>query len=308
MAKRGRESARSATDLSLFVVLDALFEARTVTAAAKRLGVTQSAVSHALARLREHFGDQLFVRTRSGMTPTERARELREPIRRGLQTLRDAAGRGARFEPKKSVRTFTIATTDQLGFTLLPLLYARIAKAAPGVDLRVVAVVRDVERTLESGDADLVITGASTFVEVPGTFRQKLFEQRLVCLVRKDHPVASRLTMEAFCALDHVLVAPRGGRGSVDRALEQQGLSRRVAVVVPHFMVAPFLVAKSDLVLTVVEDVARAFVDILPLRVLAPPLDLSRAAYAQIWHERSHEDAGHKWLRSLVAECVSERS
>jgi DNA-binding transcriptional LysR family regulator len=309
MAKRiGRTSPR-APDLNLLVILDALLDERSVTGAARRLGVTQSAVSHALGRLRGHFGDPLFVRTSSGMTPTQRAHELREPIRRSLETLREVSQRGARFEPRTAVRTFTIAATDQVGIVLLPALYARLSKDAPRIDLRVTPVVRNVERALESGTADLVISGAFAPPEAPGLFRQQLFDEPLVCLVRAGHPaVGDKVTLEQFCALPHALVAPRGGRGILDDLLEQRGLSRRVAVVLPHFLVAPFLIARSDLVLTVAESVAKAFTSFLPVRLVAPPIELPRATYSQLWHERSHHDAGHAWLRRRVVEASAARA
>ena len=303
MAKqRGRASSR-APDLNLFVILDALLDERSVTAAARRLGVTQSAVSHALARLREDFGDPLLVRTSAGMTPTQRALELREPIRRGLETLRDVAQRGPHFDPRRTTRTFTVATTDLLSIVLLPALHARLSAAAPRLDLRVTPIVADVEDALQSGPTDLVITGAFAPVEGPGLFRQRLFEERHVCLVRKGHPtIGDRVSLEEFCAQSHALVAPRGGRGMVDRMLEERGLSRRVAVVLPHFLAAPFLIARSDLVLTVAESAAKAFTSLLPLRLVAPPFEVPRACYWQVWHQRSHDDAAHKWLRTKVAE------
>src|SRR5262249_25874960 len=147
----------------------------------------------------------------------------------------------------------------------------------------------------------LVVTGAFAPADSPGLFRQRLFEEPLVCVVRADHPtVSGKLTLEKFCELSHAIVAPRGGRGIVDSLLAERGLSRRVAVVVPHFLVAPFLIATSDLVLTVAESTAKALASLLPLRIVAPPLELPRATYLQLWHQRSHEDSGHKWLRNVV--------
>jgi DNA-binding transcriptional LysR family regulator len=307
MAKRTGRATPRAPDLNLFVILDALLEERSVTGAARRLGVTQSAVSHALTRLREHFGEPLFVRTANGMTPTQRATELREPIRKSLETLRQVS-QLTRFDPASAARTFTIATTDLVALVLFPSLYERLAARAPGIDLRVVPIMRNVERTLETGAADLVITGAIVPIEAPGLFKQRLYDEPLVCVVRASHPIArERLTLEQFCSLDHALVAPRGGRGWVDDALAERGLSRRVAVVLPHFLSAPFLVAESDLVLTVSESAAKAFTSLLPLRIVTPPIDLPRATYSQLWHERSNEDAGHRWLRALVAEVAAKR-
>jgi len=305
MSKRPGSTSPRPIDLNLLVILDALLEERSVTGAARRLGVTQSAVSHALVRLRDQFGDPLLVRTSTGMTPTLRALELREPIRSSLATLRDVTRSGTRFEPRTASRTFTIAMTDQIGVVLLPALHARLSVRAPGVDLRVIPVVRNIERALESGAAELVVSGAFTPVEAPGLYRQRLFDEPLVCLVRKAHPIVQgRITLEQFCSLPHALVAPRGGRGVVDALLEERGLSRRVAVVLPHFLPAPFLIAASDMVLTVAESVARAVAAVVPLRLVAPPFELPRATYSQVWHQRSHDDPGHKWLRSQVAEAV----
>jgi DNA-binding transcriptional LysR family regulator len=308
MAKRRTGKSPAGPDLSLFVILDALLEERNVTRAARRLGVTQSAVSHALKRLREQMGDPLLVRTRAGMTPTKRAEQLRAPIRRALELLDDAVQLGTAFDPATATREFTLATSDQLGVALLPGLWARLATVAPRVDLRLAPIVRDVERTLESGAADLVLSGAFDPPAGAGLFRQRLFEERLVCIVRKDHPeVRGTLGLEQFCSLSHALVAPRGGRGVVDQALERLGRSRRVAVRLPHFLVAPFLVAKSDLVLTVGESVARAFASSrLPLRIVAPPLELPMATYWQIWHQRCHGDGGHTWLRNVIAKVSAE--
>ena len=311
MAKRVGRASPGAVDLNLLRILEALLDEQSVTAAAKKLGVTQSAVSHALARLREEVGDPLLVRTSTGMTATPRAKELREPIRRGLHVLEQALEGGERFAPRAAKRTFTIAMTDQLGVTVLPALLARLAVDAPGVDVRVTPVVRNVERALETAAADVVVSGAFVPPEAPGLFRQRLFDEAMVCVVRADHPLATsddRITLEDFCAMSHVLVAPRGGRGVVDEALGARGASRRVAVVVPHFLVAPFLVAESDLVLTVAESVARAFAPVLALRVMDPPVELPRAVYWQLWHERTHDDAAHKWLRGVLAEVSASHA
>jgi DNA-binding transcriptional LysR family regulator len=305
MSKRPGPTSPRPIDLNLLVILEALLEERSVTGAARRLGVTQSAVSHALGRLRTELGDPLLVRTSTGMTPTLRAQELHEPIRSSLTTLRDVTRSGAPFEPRTANRTFTIAMTDQIGVALLPALHARLTVRAPSVDLRVIPVVRNVERALESGAAELVVSGAFTPAEAPGLYRQRLFDEPLVCLVRKGHSIVQRrLTLEQFCSLSHALVAPRGGRGIVDTLLEERGLSRRVAVVLPHFLPAPFLIAASDLVLTVAESVARAFASLVPLQLVASPIELPRATYSQVWHQRSHDDPGHKWLRGQIAEAV----
>lgn len=301
----------SSVDLNLLRILNALLEEGSVTRAAKRLGVTQSAVSHALGRLREQLADPLFVRTTRGITPTPRAEALREPIRRGLGTLGDAL-ESVRFVPRTAQRTYRVAMTDLLGATILPALSRELASCAPRVDLRVTAAVSGLGDVFEGGSTDLLVIGAAVPPEAPGLFRQRLFDEELVCVVRADHPVARRgaLTLDQFCALSHVLVAPKGeeGRSVVNLVLSNHGKSRRVALTVPHFLVAPFVVAESDLVLTVAASAARKLSPMLGLRLLAPPIELPRAIYWQVWHERTHHDAGQKWLRGLLAKvCAPHR-
>jgi len=293
-------------DLNLLVLLDALLAERNVTRAARRVGLTQSAASHALARLRDHFGDPLLVKAGGRMVLTARARQLEAPIRDALEAL-DGALRGARaFEPRRARRTFTIAMTDYLGAIMLPPLYARIAGAAPGVDLRIGSIVRDVEAALASDEIDLVVTMAALPAPPPAIYQQRLFEERYVCVMRRGHPAASRpLDLAAYCALDHALIAPRGGPGIVDRMLEARGLARRVAVRIAHSLVAPHLIAASDLVITVVERLARSYAALLPLEIAPLPLDVPAPACWQRWHERDQRDPAHAWLRGVVAEVAA---
>ncbi len=307
MAKR-RAPPKSDLDLNLLVILEALLAEKSVTRAADRVGLTQSAASHALTRLRDHFDDPLLVRARGGMALTARAQELAVPVRDALATL-DAALRGpGPFEPARARRRFAIAMTDYLGVVLLPPLYARLAREAPQVDLAITSVVRSVEDTLGAESIDLVVTMAPLADEHPDLYQQRLFEERYVCVMRRDHPAAARtLTVDAYCALDHVLIAPRGGRGIVDRELATRGLARRVAVQVPHWLVAPHLVACSDLVLTVAERLARTYAPLLPLRIVELPIELAAISCWQRWHARSHSDPGHAWLRGLVADVATSR-
>jgi DNA-binding transcriptional LysR family regulator len=291
-------------DLNLVVLLDALLTERSVTRAAERIGLSQSAASHALKRLRDHFGDPLLVRTGDGMVLTERARAIAAPIHDTLEALGRTLRGGRAFAPRTAARTFTIATSDYLGVTLLPALYARIAREAPAIELRITSVVRDVEVMLSTETVDLVIAMAPATTD-PGLFQQRLFDDRYVCVVRDGH-AATRAPFDvaAYCAHAHALIAPRGGRGTIDRELAARGLGRRIAVYVPHWSVAPHLVARSDLVLTAVERFALTYAELLPLEILPLPFDIPRVVCWQRWHERSHTDEGHAWLRALVAEVA----
>jgi DNA-binding transcriptional LysR family regulator len=287
-------------DLGLLRALDALLRERHVTRAARRLGLTQSAMSHSLRRLREVFDDPLFLRAPRGVSPTPRAAQLAEPLERVLAELERLTQRPEAFDPARLERRFGLGTTDYLDVVLLPVLLARLQAAAPRVDLDVRAVPVDLDGALEEGlDLGFGVQprhGARVM-------QQRLFEDRLLCLARRGHPAAARrLTMARFAALSHVQIAPRGHPGgAVDEALGREGLERRVAVRVGSFLAAPLLVAQSDLVLTAPERLARIWVRMLPLEILEPPMTLPRFAVYQVWHERRHRDPAHAWLRAAVA-------
>lgn len=294
----------SATDLNLLVALDALVAEGNVTRAAERVGLTQPAMSHALARLRKLFGDPLLVRTPQGMLPTPRALDLVVPIRRALGDIDGALRQQPAFDPRAATRIFTLACVDFGSLVIVPPLLARLRVDAPGVDLLVRPLRSDeIERQLAEGQVDLAI-GVVHGEEEAWMVRQRLFEDRFVCVVRADHPtVRGALTIEQFVALDHALISPRGRQGGfVDRALAAQGRRRRVVLTIPHFLAAPIVVAGSDLILTVPERIARAFAKMLPLRIVEPPLAVEGFDVIQYWHERQARDPAHVWLRGLVAE------
>lgn len=290
-------------DLNLLVAFDALLAERSVTRAARRIGITQPAMSHALARLRSLFDDELLVRTPRGMLPTPRAEALEGPIRGALAAIERAIGATATFEPAEARRSFTIGTSDYGELVTLPPLLSRLSRDAPGIDLRMRPMDEDWPRALEAGELDLAI--GPPISTVPASIKaQRLFDERFVCVLRAGHPAAKRpLTLARYVALPHALIAPRGRAGGyVDDALAARGLSRRIALVIPHFLVAPFAVANSDLVVTLAERVARAFAGVLPLSIVAPPLELPGFSFHQFWHERVDRDPAHRWLRACVHE------
>jgi DNA-binding transcriptional LysR family regulator len=290
-------------ELNLLVAFDALLEERSVTDAAERLGLSQPAMSNALARLRRLIGDPLFVRTSEGMAPTPRAQEIAEPIRQALNHIQHALQQQRAFTPAAAERTFTLATTDYAELVLLPRLMEKLAMDAPGVNLTVVAVGSAVPKAgLESGRIDVAL---GRFREVPpGVRAQTLFHERFVCVVRTDHPdVGKQLTLKQFTTLPHVLVSTQGtSPGVVDEALARQGLQRRVALWAPHFLIIPIVVAQTNLIATLSERVARFFAEFLPLRILTAPVRLSPYPVSQLWHERTHHDPAQQWLRGLLAE------
>jgi DNA-binding transcriptional LysR family regulator len=206
------------------------------------------------------------------------------------------------FEPRAARRAFTLAAVDYGELVILPPLLARLAKEAPGIDIIVRQLsMETIDEQLETGAVDLAI-GVLNEQDKPATFQQRLFQERFVCLVRADHPkVGASLTLEEFVALDHALISPRGRRGGyVEGELQKLGVSRRVALTVPHFLVAPIVVARSDLVLTVAARIAKSFEAMLPLRIVEPPLAVPGFSVTQFWHERQQQDPAHIWLRSLI--------
>ncbi len=298
-------------DLNLILALDALLEERSVTRAAQRVGITQSAMSHALARLRAVTGDALLVRTPTGMVATARAEALGPPIRHALQGVAAALQPARPFDSKTAEARIRIGTGDFGEVVLLPSVVERLANEAPRIDLRVVFQGDNPAEMLRSGDADLLLTPLFAADVGSGIYTRKLFDERFVCVVRRGHPLADKkLTLARYVAASHALVAPRGKEGShTDDALARMGLSRRVAVTVPHFLVAPHLVAQSDLILTLPARVADMLAAPLGLVLLKPPSELGLEGFTMsaVWHERTHGDPAQRWIRDLFAEVARDR-
>jgi len=291
-----------AVNLNLLAAFDALLEQRSVTRAASKMGVTQSAMSNSLAQLRLLFDDPLFRRTPRGIEPMPRALELGEPIRRGLGLFERALAPRS-FEPRTETRSFVLATSDYVEFVLLPPLLKRLAREAPGVRLEVRPWgLHQVPKTLASGEIDLMI---GFYNEVPAHHEETLlFDEQYVCIARKGHPgLGSKPTLKRWLAQKHVLVSQQGNSpGTVDRALATRGLERTVGARVSHFLLVPTLVAQTDLVAAVNARVATVFAGSLGLRVFAPPLPLPKGRIGQVWHEQLEHDPAQRWFRQLIVE------
>jgi DNA-binding transcriptional LysR family regulator len=289
-------------DLNLLRVFDAVLRERGVTPAAARLGLTQPAVSNALARLRGLFGDALFVRTPAGMDPTPFARELGEPVRQALALLESALAHGPGFDPAASSRAFRFYMSDLGQIEFLPPLLERVQRDAPGVRLEAVALdVEDITESLAAGALDLAVGFLPGLG--PPVRRRALFRDPYVCLMRADHPIES-LTRKRFLDASHALVTYRGGHRVIEEALDRAGLSRRIALRVPHFTVAPMVLERTDLILTLPARVARVFERRGNLKSLPPPVPIPPAEVAVHWHERFEADPGNRWLRELIAELL----
>ncbi len=295
-------------DLNLLVALDALLAEESVTRAAKRGRVTQSAMSHSLAKLRALLGDELLVRTPSGMAPTARARALAQPLARALAELRSVVSSGSAFDPRTARRVFTIGVADYGSLVLMPGLMRRLGTEAPSVEIVVRPLPTAVAEALEEERLDLAI---SPYPEPRATLAaSKLFEEHFVCILRRDHPAlrrsTRRLDLKTFTSLSHVQIAPRGARGgAVDDWLSRAGKTRHVALRIADFLVAPLVVAETDLVLTLPARVAHVFAESHGLRVVEPPGELPRVTVWQFWHQRRKQEPAHAWLRQLLGEVAA---
>lgn len=277
-----------------------LHRERHLTRAARRVRLSQPAMSRALGRLREVFGDELFVRTPRGMLPTSRADAIAPQIEAVLAAA-SALVQPVALDPSRLARQFTIAMADMYEAYLVPPLAEALAKASPSVSLVTRPVNDQTPDALVAGRIDLLIGVAA--VLPADTMRTKLFDDDFVCVVRADHPeVGKRLSLEKYCELSHVQIAPRGeAGGAVDTMLAARGLARRVVVRTHGFLSAPAIVASSDLVLTGPSRVLRPFAGRFGLRLLDPPLQLPGFSTWLGWHPRVHADPAHAWFRGQVA-------
>lgn len=291
-------------DLNLLVVFDAVARCRSVSKAAVLLSLSQPAVSHALNRLRDLTGDRLFVRGRTGFTPTPRAEAMIAPVR----ALVEAAGRVLEppiFDPSREDRRFRVAGSDYSNLALVPRLVGRLRRAAPGCSLDLVSVGASTLADLEAGDIDCSFWGTSP---PPAPWCSRiLFMDRLVGLVAEDHPLGrahdgSPVTLDDYLAHSHVVVSMKDpGRSAVDAALSERGLTRRIAVRTQSFSSNVAALCETDLVASVP---ARLLPILAPseYRAFDIPLPLPPIEYRLVWHRRSDADPAGLWLRNLIAD------
>lgn len=292
------------SDLAALATLDALLQESSVSGAARRLGLSTPAVSHALNKLRERFDDPLLVRAGRQMVLTPRAEALRPRVRDAVSVAGRVFQAPEAFEPGRVERMFKISVTDYVLLVFGGGLDDAVREGAPGMDLRFVPNAVDDAERLRAGDTDLAI---GIYGELPPELRTRpIITDRLVCVVREGHPsVRRKLTLERFTSLPHIQVAPRGQPGGyVDELLAERGLSRRVTRAVPYFQVALEMAARSDRVLTVSERIARLLGARLKLQVLEPPLRLEPFALSMVWHPRFDADPAHRWLRERLLDVT----
>jgi DNA-binding transcriptional LysR family regulator len=293
-------------DFNLLATLDALLQDGSVTGAARRIGLSTPAMSHALARARDRIGDPLLVRAGRGMVLTPRAEALRPRVHSIVSEARQALAPERSFSPGDIHQAFAVLATDYVVVVLGVALDRILQAEAPQVSLRFVPNTPDDPEALREGASDLAV---GIYGTLPQAMRaRQLLTDRFVCVVRDGNPaVGRRLTLEQFVRLPHVQVAPRGRPGGyLDDVLRERGLERRVARAVPFFLAALHLVAQTDYLLTISERVARALAPPLGLRLLEPPLELRPYALKLLWHPRLDGDPGHRWLREAFARAARE--
>lgn len=295
-------------DIRLLMVFDTIYRTRGVTAAAGALGLGQPAVSVALAKLRQHFGNPLFVRTSSGMEPTPFSEGLVQPVREVLAALDQVLGYRSEFEPATAKRTFRICMTDISQLVLLPRLWETLRLAAPGIRIEIIPMSADAARLLESGEADLAI-GFMPQLDA-GFHQQSLFVQSFVCLVGRQHPrIGETLGLAQFEAEDHAVISSSGSAPALlESEIARQGIKRRVALKSPSFLAAAFVVEHTDLLLTVPRRLAEIMAVRGNFRTFPLPFTLPEYEVKQHWHERFHHDPGNLWMRRLVSQLLAGKT
>lgn len=293
-------------DLNLLVTLEALLTERSVTRAAKRLHLSQPSVSVQLRKLRQIFSDPLLAPVPGGMMPTTRGQALLHPLRTALAEMQRVLAPQPRFNPTTANLTWHVAAADYGEYAVLMPVLERLREAAAGVRLAVRGSSHTrMMKQLENGTIDV---GLLALESAPDRLHSRiLFKEHYVLVARNRHPaLRRRLTVARFSALEYVVVSPEGGgfRGVTDEVLESRGLKRRVVLSVPHFLFVPEIVARTDLVAMLPSRLVRDREGML--RVIEPPLQIPPYTMAMLWHERSHLDPAHVWLREQVIRYVAD--
>ena len=295
----------SRVDLNLFVVFDAIYSEGGITRAGERLSLTQPAISHSLARLRETLGDPLFVREGNSMVPTPVARALIKPVRQAIREIESSLNGLNRFDPATSFKEFRIGALHIVESAMLPALAALLRQQAPNVTLSCVQHDRDTLHTsLACGELDAAID--VLLPRAANVSFERLGSGRLVVAARAGHPrVKGALDLETYLSLDHVLATSRrSGLGAEDLALQRLGLRRRVVVRCQHYWTACQVAAATDLVLTMPEPFAAAANAAMDNRLLPFPVEVSQQDVYLYWHSSADEDPANRWLREQIRKCL----
>ncbi len=299
-------------DMNLLLAFEAMYETKSVTKASERLGVSQPSMSHVLGKMREAFGDPLFVRVKNEMQPTPRAVSISGPIHQALELARNQIFRRETFVPAQESRTFTLCMTDLGAACYLPRIVNAVAKEAPQIKIRAVSpVIEHQTESLESGAMDLAI-GYFPDITTAGVFQQHLLSNTgFLCIASSRNPYLEKegCTMEAFLRIPHVSVRSEGrSQEVIEQAMSRLGISRQIMLTVPHYLSLLTLVANTDLMAIIPNDLEPAFkaqknITVHPLPFPSPYVEIK-----QIWHQKFHFDAANRWIREQVRKALSKAS
>lgn len=295
----------SKVDLNLFIVFDAIYTEANLTRAGQIVGITQPAVSNALARLRETFNDPLFVRTAQGMVPTPMAQNIIGPVRNALSLLRVSVQESRIFNPLQAVKTYRISMTDLTEAVILPPLFQRLRRLAPTVVIEsFLSKRRETTKELAAGRLDFAVDAPLN--TDPQVRHVKLMEDRYVCAMRKGHPMAGKdkLTLDDYLLLTHIHISSRrNGLGHVDLALGKMGLQRKIALRSQHYLMASQVLQQTDMVMTVPERFARRH----ELHWFNLPVnDVPMVETHLYWHESTDQDPANRWMREQMIELCQQ--
>lgn len=297
----------SKLDLNLLVAFDALLTDRSVTRAAARIGLGQSAMSHNLARLRTLFGDELLTRGADGMRPTPRALALADPVRVSLAQIQSAVLQREAFDPSTANRVFRIGLADSIEVAVIPGLVAALRATAPGVSLRLRSINRiSILEELDAGRLDL---GIGDFDQGQMHHkRRSLYTESFLCLFNPAQlNLSPPISLEDYLRVPHVLTSlTADAHGAVDDVLAKLKLKRTIALTTPGFLAVPFVVRRVPVITTMPSRLARYFAEAFGLTTSPAPVELPTFTISLLWHASFDHDPGHLWLRQTVSGLASE--
>ena len=286
-------------------MFEALLRHGNVTRAAAHMGLTQSAMSSALGRLRQQLGDPLFVNTRAGMLPTPRALELAPSLTDALTMVRSALGEREAFDPRRTTRSLRVYMTDVGETVLLPALMRHLHQHGPAIRLETAQLpAAELAVRMETGDIDLAVGYVPQLRDK--IRRERLFEEHYVCMTRPDR--RGGLTLKEFVSARHVLISSMGsGHQQLERALAEHGVEQNVALRVHHFVVVPLIVADTDLIVSLPRHVADVWSRLVKVKVHPLPIKIPSFDVSLYWHPRVENDAANRWLREALQQLFGDQ-
>lgn len=304
-------------DLNLLLYLDVLLRTGNVTQAAETMGISQPAMSNGLSRLRKLFDDPLLIRTKDGMTPTERATALQPLIRKIVADVEMAVEPDKGFEPSDAERVFRISVSDYGECTLLPPLMRRLHSIAPSITLDILTPSDVSYKDVESGKVDLVI---NRFDDLPQSFHHRtIWRDSFSCLISRDNPIRQNFNLESYLQASHVWVSKTGmgigvgvdhgalqQLGWVDDALAQLGKTRRIRVYTRHYQAAMLLAELEDLIITLPSKSAQLQRHNPNVVILPPPFAIPETELKMAWSPLLQHNPAHQWLRGVIAAVARE--